>query len=337
MSNTPQTTELVLNAAQYGLEPTRAEQIEKVFTPMHAVFRELDAEYREILSAKEVTPDLCDKAAQLRKRYVKVRTSAEVAHKEAKANVLIEGRAIDGLKNIITYATTQNEDKLREIEEHFERMERERLEGLVQKRSNDLAAVDADPSLYRLEEMADDVYANLLEISTKAFNEKKAREAKEEEERIAKAKAEQEENERIRKENEELKAAAQEREAKLTKERAEAEAKVRAEKKAAEDKAKKDREAAEEKLRLEREAREKAEAELKAKEDAEKAEKAAAAARERAAKRAPDKKKLTDFAAAIRALQSPQVTSEEGQTILAASWELLNKTASYIENNAAKL
>lgn len=336
MSETPQTTALVLDARQYGLEPTRAEQIEKVFKPMHAVFHELDAEYKEIISIKEITTDVCERASDLRKRYVKVRTSAESAHKEAKANILIEGRAIDGLKNIIAYATTQNEDRLREIEEHFERIERERLAKLVQERSEALSKVGVDPSIYKLEEMADDVYENLLEISTKAFEERREREAKEEADRIAKAKAEQEENERIRKENEKLKKEAEEVEKKIAKERAIAEAKILEERKALEEKAKKEKEVLEAKLKAEQEAREKEQAEYQAKIDKEAKEEAARLKAEAKAKRAPDKKKLEDFAGTLIQLKMPEVVSVEANEVLLRAQELLKKTSEYILSQVDK-
>lgn len=313
------------SVAEFGLEPTRAEQIERVFIPIHATFRELDAEFKEIALAEEVTPELCEKASVLRKKYVKVRTTAEAAHKEAKASALLEGRAIDGLKNIITYATVQNEDKLREIEEHFENLERERLLEVLEKRTSELREVDADPSIYKLGEMHETVYQDLLASKKKEFEEKKARLKKEEEDRIAKEKADAEERERIGKENEALKKEAAEREAIAAKERAESEAKAAQERKMAD-----------ERVKVEQEAREKAEAELKAKNDKEAAEAMAKQKAEAKAKRFPDKKKLEAFAGSLIQIKMPEVTSKEANEVLLKAQELLKKTSEYILSQAEK-
>lgn len=349
-------TALVLDAKQYGIEPTRAQQIEKVFVPIQKLFSELDAEYKEILSQKKITPELCEKASTLRKKYVKVRTSADQAHDLAKEKVLIEGRAIDGIRNIIKFATSENEEKLREIEEHFERIERARLEALVGERTKKLQDVGVDPTWYKLNEMSDEIFDSLLESSTKAFNEKKEKEAEEEKQRqeqAQRAAIAQERKEKLLKvwdfltddqkyldygcmEAESFDAILGEATEKKMKKDAQDE-KIRKENLRLKQEADKQAREAEEKLRVEREAKEKAEAELQAKADEEARIKAEQAAKERAARRAPDKKKLVDFAAAIRGMASPVLKSEEGQNILAASWELLNKTASYIETNAAKL
>lgn len=320
------TQELILNAASYGLEPTKAEQIEAVFKPVHAQFRELDAEYKVILSVKEVTPELCEQASTLRKRYVKIRTAADAAHKGAKANILIEGKAIDGLKNIITSMTAENEENLRAIEEHFERIEQERLAALLGKRTEEISATGSDPTLYNLAEMPDDVYTNLLETLTRNRQEELEKAAKWQKEQDEKAAAEKAENERIRKENEELKKANEERDAILAKEKAAADAKAAEEKKAAD-----------EKLRVEREARERAEAELKAKEEKEAAELAAKQKAEAKAKRAPDKKKLEDFAGKLIQIVMPEVASKEANEVLLRAQELLKKTSEYILSQTEKL
>ena len=319
-------TELILSAKEYGLEPTRAEQLERFFVPMQETFRELDAEFKEIISAEEVTPELCEQASALRKRYVKVRTGADEAHKIAKANILIEGRAIDGLRNIVTFATAENEAHLRTIEEHFERIEEAKREKLLEERTAALFAVEADPSIYKLGEMHETVFQDLLAGKKKAFEEKKAAEAKAEQERIAKERADAEENERIRKENEQLKKAAEEREAAAAKERKESD-----------DKAAAANAFANEQLRKEREAKEKAEAQVKAQKDKEAADALAKQKAEAKAKRAPDKKKLEDFAGTLIQIKMPEVTSKEANEVLLRAQELLKKTSEYILSQSEKL
>lgn len=308
------------------LSPTRAEQIEKVFIPMQTVFRELDAEFKNIVAEEEITPMLCAQASTLRKKYVKVRTGADEAHKAAKENIIIEGRAIDGLRNIIKFATTENEEKLKEIEEHFERKEQKRLADLLEVRSKELFALDIDPSIYKLTEIDEASYASILSAGREAFAEKKRSEAKAEEDRIAKAKAEAEEAERMRAENEQLKLAAEAREKELAKERAKAEE----EKERVRKEAEKLKKAHEDGLQKEREAREKVEAELKAKADAEAFEALEKAKAEKIARLAPDKEKLEKFASSLIQLEMPSVTSPEANAILLKAQELLLKTSEYI-------
>lgn len=127
-----------------------------------------------------------------------------------------------------------------------------------------------------------------------------------------------------------------------------AEAQARAEREAIEEKARKEREEAqrdalaqkealEAKAHQERVAREKMEAELKAKLDAEEAEwrQREEAARQAAA--APDREKLSAFAAAIRAMPVPDLTTDAGKAVSAKLAAQTGKFATFIERQSAKL
>lgn len=127
-----------------------------------------------------------------------------------------------------------------------------------------------------------------------------------------------------------------------------AEAAARAEREAVEEKARqeaavaaeaarKEREAAEAKATAERVAREKMEAELKAKLDAEEDARRQAEESARKAAAAPDREKLAAFAAAVRALPVPELTTDAGKSVSAELAAQTGKFATWIERQSAKL
>lgn len=142
---------------------------------------------------------------------------------------------------------------------------------------------------------------------------------------------------RLQKENEE-------KEKQLTKERAEADKK----RKELEEKARKEREEAAAKLKAEQEAKAKLEAQIKAKQEAEKkAQEAALKAQKEAEERAleaqrkaqlaPDKDKLIEFAATIKALTTPKVESMAAETLLEQTRSALARISDQLLLQAQKM
>lgn len=278
---------LVLNASSYGIEESKAKQLEAVFIPMVEKFKELEDQYNEVLANKEITKEVCADAKTVRNKYVKVRTGTDAVHKLAKEKILVESRAIDGLRNIVKYAATDHEESLLKLEKHFERLENEKSEKLREERSAILAKYETNPGVGDLAVMSDDVWKHYISSVKLAFEQKKEAEKKAEEERIAKEKAEIEERKRIKIENERLKKEAEEK--RIADEKAEKErqrlAKIDADRRAEvekarleleekdrkirEEKERKEREAHEAILKKEREAKEKIELELQAKKETE--------------------------------------------------------------------
>ena len=125
---------VVLDAKQFGAQPSKAKQIEGVFQPMVAMLKGFEAQYNEITSQKEITRDLCADAKRLRLDIAQVRIRAEKARKAEKEEYLRAGKAIDGVASILKYAVVDKEKKLEKIEKHFETLEAERIEKLRQSR-----------------------------------------------------------------------------------------------------------------------------------------------------------------------------------------------------------
>ena len=337
------TNELVkINASDYGLEETKAAEIEAMFLPMLAKMTELEVQYNEVLK-QEINPETCQMAKDLRMSYVKTRTGTADIHKNLKAFYLNGGRFVDAWKNTQLFAASEKEKTLKDIEDHFENQERERLEKLRTERLELLKPYTEIEPL-ALGHMQQDVFDNYLTGVKIAHESKLAAEKKAEEDRIAKEKAEAEARELQRLENIRLKEEAIEKEhlaeierkkqtaalayqkAKAEKERTELLAKAETERK--------------EKERLEKEIAANKVADEKKIRDAElqkQAEQKAKAKEEKAAKLAPDKNKLLAFGQALNDLPRPEIKSIEAAEIMANINGLLVKLNNYIIENANKL
>ena len=273
---------------EFGLQESEVVIIEQAFMPKIVERDALKTVYEDLL-IQEITPELCKEAKSLRLKLVKIRTGIAEIHKSQKAYFLAAGKFVDAWKNKETLPVTQMEENLTIIEEHYERIEAEKVKTLQAERALELSKYEAEFIPETLGELTEQVWSNFLLGTKVAFEQKKEGERlriEAEEKRIQEEKAEQE---RIKAENEALKI-------KIEAERIEAE-------KAAEA-AKLEREQAEAKAAAERkEAAEKLEAEQKAaREAAEKAaaEKAALEA-ELEAKAAAERKAIEEKETALQA------------------------------------
>jgi len=248
-----------------SVDKSKAKQIKATFDPMVEMLESFESAYNDIILESEevITDDLMQRAKRLRLDIAKIRIESDKTRKELKEEYLRAGNAVQGTYNIIKWAVQDKENKLKEIEEHFDRLEEERLIKLQSERVVELSKYVDDAEERDLASMDDDVWSAYLGSKKQAHEDRIKAEKKAEEERIAKEKAEAEERERIRLENERLKKEAEERErlAKIEAEkRAKEEAKIKAQQEA-------ERKEHEEALRKEREERERIEAEARAKQE----------------------------------------------------------------------
>ena len=298
------TTEILkVDPKEFGLKESEAKSIELAFMPKIVERDGLKKVYEQLLT-REITSELCYEAKSVRLKLVKVRTGIADIHKTQKAFFLAAGRYVDAWKNKETEPVLQMEEKLAEIEEYYENIERERIIKLQTERAIEIAKYQNETAFIpgNLGELTEEVWKNYLLGVKTAYEQKKAAEKaaeKAEEKRIAAEKAEQE---RIRKENEQLKVEVEKKQKEfeaerkkqeeiLAKERAEAEAKQ----KAIEEKARIEREKAEaERKKLANQLQAKKDAELKEKQRIETEEKIRKE-NERKATMAPDKEKLINW------------------------------------------
>jgi len=320
------TNEIVkINASDYGLDSTKAQEIEAMFLPMLNKMKELEKDYNEIIKLP-INPETCQKAKELRLQYVRIRTGTAEIHKELKAFYLNGGRFVDGWKNAQLFASQEIEETLKKIENHFEILEAERKAKIKAERIAMIQPYVEDVNTFMLGEMTENAFKILFAGAKSQYEARIAAEKKAEEERQAAIKAEQERQEKIRLENIRLQKEAKAKEKQYAAER---------------EKARLEQERIEKERAIERERFEKEKAELLAKETARlkviEDEKRAKAQTERKAKLAPDKEKLLNFMQSINDLPRPEIKSIEAASIMGNANAMLVQAANYIQDNANKL
>ena len=335
-----------------GIEKSKANKIKETFEPMAEMLSSFEESYNNILkdASKDITDEITSRAKRLRLDISKVRIETGKLKDKQKEYIKLEDKAIMGVHNILVWAVKEKEDKLKDIEKHFELQEQKRLELLQTERAEKLSAYVEDAHERDLVKFEDDEFQALLSMKKKELEDRIAAEKKAEQERIAKAKAEAEERERIKKENESLKKEAEEREklAKIeAKKRAKAEAirkaKEEADRKEREEKDRKKREvyeakiraAKEEKQRIEREEaakRRKLEQELQAKKEAELKAKKEAEAKIQAELNKNDAAKVQDLIKEFEIIKSKySFKSSKNKKMYLGTCSLIDKIILYIK------
>ncbi len=309
-TSTATSFDLVISSS--GLESEGQLAIRSAFNPFWVQAAEWAAKIETVTDPKVA------RASRLLLKNVRV--EAEHKKDELKASLLQRTRAIDGAFQAIKSVICPLEEKLDAIEKAEQRRIEAAKAALKAERDAALRQYGIDTQWIQTGEMRDSQFLAMLDQARAAYlakieaervaKEKAEAEAKAAAEAAAaKAKADAEERERQRLENERLRKEAEEREAAAKIERE----KAAAEKAAIEAKAKAERDAAAAKLAQERKAREKLEREAAA---ARKAEADRIAAEQAAAARAaaaPDAAKLAAYAAALEAVELPQMATESGK------------------------
>jgi type IV secretory pathway VirB10-like protein len=321
-----QNNEIALVAQNAGLAPTGVENLLNKFAAYFNEAKKLAEGAREIIVTDESQTDLMLKARETRLTLKSLRTHVEAVRVELKEQSLREGRAIDGVSNLIKALIVPVEEHLEKQEKYAEVKALERIQKKYEERVNLLSPFVDDISLYAIKDMPDAVFDNLLAGCKASYQAKKDAEAKVEADRIAKEKAKEEEDRKIREENEKLKKDAEIKEKESARIAAEQEEKLNKERKARED--------AEAKLKAEKEAQEKKERDDKAAEDARKA---AEEETKRKALLAPDKEKLIELAGTIDKITFPAVSSKEAGDVISKCSEMLVDISSFLREKSKTL
>ena len=258
-----------------GLEQTKADYILERFQDYFKIASEWETKAKMLIVTSETQITEMKMAREGRLFLKQKRVDIEKSRKELKEQSLREGKAIDGIANVLK-ALIEPVEKYLEEQEKFIEIKEERIKEDRKKiRVAELQELGLEPLLYDLKNMPEENYQALVEGEKLAILQRKEAEEKAEQERIEREK----EQERIRVENEKLKAEAIKKEKQIEQERAEAEKqrkateeKQRKEKKAIELRAKKEKEEIEKKLLAEKQAKEKIEAKIRAEAEAKKQE-----------------------------------------------------------------
>lgn len=283
---------------------------------------ELVSEANKIIINDVSQIDLITNARKLRLQFKSIRTTIEKRRKELKENIMLKGRAIDGMANIIKAGIVPAEKHLEEQENYIERQEEKRLSALASKRESEIAPFLIDTSFYDLKAMSDEGFDQLLKSSKIAFEAQQEAERKAEEERRKREEKEKAKQERIRKENEKLKAEQIKRNKEEKQRRAKEQQRLKEESAAREKAETEARLLKEEKEEKERKEREKKEAkEIAEKEAIEKM------------KLAPDKEKLQALAIKILRTEIPTVESNKAKVIIKDVSKMLAEVIRHIQTN----
>lgn len=261
-----------IEVKESGLTETKAQELNVSFAVVLGATAELEVEGNAILE-KDASEESCKEARECRLKMVKVRTSTAKVHKDLKASILLEGKAIDGLKNAQLMASTGIEEKLMDREKHFERIEEAKIKQLDEDRIAELRLYGCEVFPANIGAMDEAVYNGYRDSMKAADEAKQAADEEAEKARIAqvaadkKAKAEKEkeakaERKRVIVENDRLKAIAEKLDAELAKRKKESDA-IKADAKKAKDELEK----------VQADAKKKADDEAKEKADKEKREK----------------------------------------------------------------
>lgn len=231
------------------VDEARANQIKMAFVPMVNDLASYQDEYFELIEINEddFTIETTEKAKALRLNIVKVRTETEKIRKSQKEDFLRAGKAIDGVGKFIKQAASNQEERLKSIEDYLLNKKKAAQEALQSERALLLKPYITEEMPLDLYAMEADVWDAFLIVKKRQYDERIATEKRELKERLDKEAEEKAAFEKLRLDNEVLRQLSLDSKELAEKERIENERKVK----------------------LERDRREFAELKLQAKEEAE--------------------------------------------------------------------
>jgi len=209
----------VLSTSNLGT--TKSQMLRDSFVKFFEEINEYEKSAKEISVTEETDKVGMKNARELRIKIAKVRTSAESTRKELKEQSLREGKAIDGIANVVKALTVPIEDYLEKQECFAEYAEYARQVEILESRVLQMADYVVDPKAYNLDKMTQEAFEELLASSKMAFNTRKEAEERAVQEKERLAEEERLENERIKIENASLREQAIARNKEIEKERAE--------------------------------------------------------------------------------------------------------------------
>jgi hypothetical protein len=219
--------ELVIIAENNGLDKNKIDGLMNSFVDSFTEAKNISNEARKIVVTDESQTDLMFQARTARLSLKDIRVRVDKTRISLKEQSLREGRAIDGMANIIKALIVPVEEHLEKQEKYAEVKELERLEKRNNERILRLSPYVEDITVYNVKDMTDLAFNSLFDTCKKAHEATKKAQEEAEKKRIAEEKAEKERQIKIQKENDKLKKDAEIREKaiKIEREKVEAERK----------------------------------------------------------------------------------------------------------------
>jgi len=173
-------TSIDVNPQEFKLEIAKATSIMSAFNEK-ATERDILLANSVVVLSKEITPELSKEARELRLKLVPIRTGIDKIHKVEKDFYLQAGKFVDAIKNKLQQPIVQREEQLKHIEEHFDRIEKERLEALQIERADLLRPYSDKADELDLVSMDQEVFEAFLSARKLTFEAEQKRLAAEEE------------------------------------------------------------------------------------------------------------------------------------------------------------
>lgn len=272
--------ELIKIVDESQLQQDKSKLLVESYAGFYTTANQLATEAKTIKVESIDQVEEMQKARDIRLKLKAVRVETEKTRKELKEQSLREGKAIDGMANIIKALVVPVEEYLENQEKFAERIKEAEDKEVEQRRINELSKYVESVEVYKLHpsDMSTDTFEQLVKAAKTAHEAQIKAEQEAEAERARVAEEERKENERIREENAKLQKEREAREKELALER--------------------------QKVEKEREAREKWEREAKEKQ-------AAILAEQEAKAKAPDKDKVKIFVRELENIEFPKVATDE--------------------------
>jgi len=161
-------------------ELSKAQEIAVNYVPF---LSEIDDQTKLLKELEKGNEQHVQKAHRIKLDLGKICSRAENQKRTDKQLILVQGKFIDGLFNVVNGAARLTQLEAKEIELNFEKIESERIEKVQIERANQLASFEmvAPPSLGEMEK---DVFDNFLSGVKLGYQAKKEAERKAEEEKI---------------------------------------------------------------------------------------------------------------------------------------------------------
>lgn len=176
---------------KYGISESNSNVIAKNCIPIIQEFNKLEIDYDSIMSEKEMTSEICKQSKALRNKYVKVRTGGDRVIQDSKTAIKKQVDAHDQLRRDFKETINEREEKLREKELHFEKIEEAKLEEIRKERNAELEKYDTVYDAGDVALLDDVLWGHFLngvksDYEAKKEEERKAEEVRIESERISK-------------------------------------------------------------------------------------------------------------------------------------------------------
>lgn len=198
--------QLATIASQTGLDTNKVNALMQRFNTSFSEAKEIVQQSKGIVVTDENQSDKMLEARTARLKLKDIRVRVEKTRVELKEQSLREGKAIDGMANIIKALIIPVEEHLEKQEKFAEEKEKLRLDTRNNERIAKLQQYVSDTSIYNVRDMTDLAFDTLLNTCKTAYEATKKAEEEAEIKRKADEEAKRKEDERIRKENEKLKA-----------------------------------------------------------------------------------------------------------------------------------